>query len=67
MVSAHFLRPCNENVIQHAKYISAFDAIPMGSQMYLYLPKGQEQVVKYDNCSSSFKLWYLQLTSISTK
>ena len=32
-----------------------------GSHIYLYLPKGQEKVVRYDDCSPSFKLWYPEL------
>ena len=43
---------------------SPADATPNGSHMYLYVPEGQEKVVSYDGCSSSFKL-YSELMLIS--
>ena len=33
-----------------------------GSHIYLYLPKGQQKAVRYNDCSSNFKLFYLKLT-----
>ena len=38
--------------------ISSTGAILNGSLMYWNLPNGQEDVVRYDNFSSSFKLWF---------
>ena len=33
-----------------------------GKCLYLYLPNGQANVVKYDNCLSNLRLWYPELT-----
>ena len=35
--------------------------------MYLYVPKGQENAVTYDDCSSSFKMWAPELTLMSVR
>ena len=42
--------------------ISSWSMLPTGvtpnsSCIYLYLPNGQEKVVKYDDCSSNFRSW----------
>ena len=35
--------------------------------MYLYLPNGQEKVIKYEDYSSRFRLWYPELASINVR
>ena len=35
-----------------------------GSHLYLYLPNGHMNVVRYDDFSSNFRLWYPELVSI---
>ena len=35
-----------------------------GKCFYLYLPNGQANVVKYDNCLSNLILWYSELASM---
>ena len=44
--------------------ISPAGAAPKGNLFYQYLPNCHANVVKYDDFSSSFKLWQLELTSI---
>ena len=45
--------------------MSPADAAPNGNHMYLYLQNGQENVVKYDDCSSHFRLWYPEQVAMS--
>ena len=40
---------------------------PNGSHLYLYLPNWLVNVVKYDDCSSSLRLWYPELKSTRGK
>ena len=42
-------------------------ATPNGSHLYLYLTKGQEKVVKDDDHSSTFNLWYIELVLIGVR
>ena len=35
-----------------------------GNRLYLYLPNWHANIMRYDDLSSSFKLWYLELTSL---
>ena len=46
--------------------MSPSDATLNGNHVYLYLPNGQGNVFKYD-CSSNFRLWLLELTSVSVR
>ena len=47
--------PWNSSSIFH-RNVSLVGATSEGNHIYLYLPKVQEKVVKYDDCSSSIKL-----------
>ena len=47
--------------------ISPAVVTPNCSHMYLYLPKGQGKIARYDDCSSNFKLWYPELMSMSRR
>ena len=44
--------------------ISPVGVVPNGNPWYLYLPNWHANVVKYDDLSSTFKLWYPELVSI---
>ena len=39
-------------------------AAPNGSHLYLYLPNGHANVVRYDDFSSNFRLWYPELVCV---
>ena len=42
-------------------------ASPTSSHLYLYLSNWHANMLKYDDCSSSFRLWYLELAYIRDK
>ena len=44
--------------------MSPTGAAPNRSHLYQYWPNGHANVVRYDNFSSNFKLWYPELASI---
>ena len=49
--------------------ILCWNMLPAGTApnsrcLYLYLPNGQANVVRYNDCISSLRLWYPELTSI---
>ena len=46
-------------------YKTLTSVAPNGSLTYQYLPNGQENVIKYDDFSWRFSLWYPELVSIS--
>ena len=47
--------------------ISPTGAAPSGSHLYLYLPKWQANVVRYNDFSSNFRLWFPEPASIIDK
>ena len=47
--------------------MSSTCSAPNGSCLYLYLPNWQANVVRYNDFSSNFKLWYPELASIIDK
>ena len=47
--------------------ISLASTTPSSSWIYVYLPKGQEQVVKCNDCLSNCKLWYPKLALMSIR
>ena len=70
----------NQSIISSAKYtvlgkslnvsslflwnMSPVGAAPNDNLLYLYLPNWHANVVKYDDLSSSFKVWYPKFASI---
>ena len=78
MICAIIVIPYYENVIQDAKNvwhifkyfiyfcwnISPTGTAPNGSHLYLYLPNWQANVVRYDDFSSNFRLWYPELATM---
>ena len=50
----------NQNIINDPLW----GAAPSSSLLYLYLPNCHANVVRYDDLSSRFKLWYPKLASI---
>ena len=47
--------------------MSPAGAAPIGSDLYLYLPNWHANVIRYDDLSSNFSLWYLELASMSDR
>ena len=47
--------------------MSPAGAAPNGSCLYLYLQNWHENMVRYDDCSSNLRLWYLELSFIRDK
>ena len=53
-----------EYFINYCWNMSPTGTAPNRSHLYLYLPNGHANVVRYDDFLSNFKLWYPELASI---